>query len=162
MPIMMDISNYFKLSCVYNCSLCNFASQNFHLNFFSWKHHKLILPPPSNQLQLELMLLLNNTILIELSSSFVVPMCVSFDPFATPFPQGLHRKSIIHYPNGQWTKGNPLSTPNTSWKKKTLSTHPQEENGSPLHLMMCLFIGCMEILFIKLATTILTWTNSPS
>jgi hypothetical protein len=39
-------------------------------------------------------------------------------------------------------------------KKKPLSTHPQEKKGKPLHFIMCLLIGCMEILFIKLATII--------
>jgi hypothetical protein len=76
------------------------------------------------------MLFLNNTIFIELSSSLVVPMCVSFDPFP-PSPKACieSQLSIIQVDNEQ--NGNPLSTPNTSWKKKTLSTHPQEENGSP-------------------------------
>jgi len=32
--------------------------------------------------------------------------------------------------------------------------HPREKKGRPLHSMTRLLIGCMEILFLKLAATI--------
>jgi hypothetical protein len=49
--------------------------------------------------------------------------------------------------------GNPLSSPNTTWKKTPFHP-PTRKKGKPLHLIMCLLIGCMEILFIKLVAII--------
>jgi hypothetical protein len=51
----------------------------------------------------------------------------------------------------------PLSTPNTILEKKTPShlsplTHKKKrKRGRPLHSMTGLLIGCIEILFLKLA-----------
>jgi len=50
-----------------------------------------------------------------------------------------------------------LCTPNTTWKKKTPPPpYPQDRKGRTLRSMTRLLIGCMEILFLKLAT-ILFW-----
>jgi hypothetical protein len=68
-----------------------------------------MLPPSFNQLQLELL-------------SKLAQMGTSKEyesPIGTMFLRNLHRKSIIHYPIGKWTKDSPLFTPNTTWEKKT-------------------------------------------
>jgi hypothetical protein len=56
----------------------------------------------------------------------------------------------VHCPIENWT----LSTPNTTWEKRPQSP-PTRKKGRPLHSMTQLRIGCMEILFLKLAATIL-------
>ncbi len=70
--------------------------------------------------------------------------------------RSLHGMSTVHCPSGKWTMDSPFSTPNTTWKKHgSPSPHPQGKKvGHLLHSMTWLLIGCMEILFLKLAATI--------
>jgi hypothetical protein len=42
----------------------------------------------------------------------------------------------------------------TQLEKNYHPSHPQENKGGPLHSMTQLLIGCMEIIFLKLASTI--------
>jgi hypothetical protein len=39
-------------------------------------------------------------------------------------------KWMFHWPSGKWTVDTPLSTPNTTWKKKS-PPHPQEKREDP-------------------------------
>ncbi len=70
-----------------------------------------------------------------------------------PPPPNGGKKSL----HGKWTVDSWLSTPNTTWKKPYPSppTHKTKKGDlSPLPSMTWLLIGCMEILFLKLAATI--------
>jgi hypothetical protein len=52
-----------------------------------------------------------------------------------PIPPKRTKKKLackVDCPSGKWTVNNPLSTPNTTWTKKTLLlSHPQEKREAP-------------------------------
>jgi hypothetical protein len=49
--------------------------------------------------------------------------------------KSLHAKSIVYCPSGKWTMDCPLSTPKTTWKKKTPAplTHKKRREATSLH-----------------------------
>jgi hypothetical protein len=77
-------------------------------------------------------------------SEVLGPLCFPLPPNREK--KQLHGKSTVQCPSGNWTVDSPLSTPNTALKKNPIPS-------APLSTMQ-LLIGCMEILFLKLAATI--------
>ncbi len=70
--------------------------------------------------------------------------------------QSMHGKVTIYCPSGILNSGqSTLHTKHNLQKKSPSSPTPAtRQKGRPLHCMTRLLIGCMEILFLKLAATI--------
>jgi hypothetical protein len=64
--------------------------------------------------------------------------------------------STVQKESERWTVQSPHQSSNTTWKFKTtlLRTHKNKMEAPSLHDTPSLFIGCMEILFLRLAATI--------
>jgi hypothetical protein len=97
---------------------------------------------------------------IQSSSPFGTPICLELGNSLLwhphPYFQILKKKKLprkFHCPSGKWTVGSPHSSPNTTWKKNPRPGPPtrKKQKGRPLHTIMQVLIGCMEILFLKLA-----------
>jgi hypothetical protein len=65
------------------------------------------------------------------------------------FLKNFHGKSTVQVQSGQQAVHTPHQT--QLEKKHPSPAHLQEKKGRPLHIIMQLLIGCMEILFLKLA-----------
>jgi hypothetical protein len=94
--------------------------------------------------------LVKNIVSIEPSFSVVMPLCANFDP---PPPKGKQFEWKVECPLSKWTMNKRQSTFHTKHKLRK-NPHPQEKKRKPFHSMTHLFIGCMEILLLKLPTTI--------
>ncbi len=99
--------------------------------------------------------LYNNTISIEPSFSVVMPLCANFN---TPPPKGKKIELKVECPLSKWTMNKRQSTFHTKHNLKKnpypLPPPPTRKKRKPFHSMTHLLIGCMEILLLKLATTI--------
>ncbi len=89
----------------------------------------------------------------ELFGEHVRNLGANFD--LTPSPKKLAWKidcpMSVPCLTGKWTVDSPFSTPNTTWQQTPTQTN---KKGRPLHSMTWLLNVCMEILFLKLASTI--------
>jgi hypothetical protein len=65
------------------------------------------------------------------------------------FFKNFHGKSTVQVQSEQQAVHTPHQT--QLEKKHPSPAHLQEKKGRPLHIIMQLLIGCMEILFLKLA-----------
>ncbi len=67
-----------------------------------------------------------------------------------------------HSPSRKWNSGQSTLHTKHNWKEKNPPPPTYKKKRRPLHSRTQLLKGCMEILFLKLAATILAWTSRPS
>jgi len=95
--------------------------------------------------------------------TFIFRYCAHMCKLWPPSPANKRKETWMESLLSKWKVHSGHSTLHTKPKLETTSPppcHPQEKTRRTLHSMLCLFISCMEILFLKLVVIII-WHGLP-